>query len=357
MIATNNNLTVQGGNVGANEIAQGCAVTPGYFYFEWKYESGTAADDDGVGISLPTATAANVANSGTNAVITTTNNHTYVNGAASTAPGAIAVGGYAQVCIDTVNGRYFVDTVGNGVGTIGFGNNPIGLPSFGSSGTPIDISAIFNSVNADICALFRTSTADKFTLNNGPSFRYRPPPGYSSGWNGRDYNIYSGFNTATALNSAFNGPGNYAILKGGGASAFGAISKTSKAGSSGKFYIEYTVSQRGGNEYFGVSGTGYVIGNATGANFKGSNIGVSNKIGQLAVDTTAKLLWFRDDFSGSWNSGDPGLGTGGLDISGLGFPIFFTWAETVNQSATFLVISDPRCQQKSPPTGFTAGWL
>lgn len=358
-VLSNGNLTVAGGNVGANEIAQGCAVAAGLFYFEVKCETGTVtADDDGVGISLPTATAANIATSWTNGCGFGTNNHLYFNGANVGTPGTLTAGDYVAVAVDLVHGRMEI-AKNPTAGSDPFGTNPPSETSYNNSwGT--DISAVFNNVSADLCALFRSSTASKFTVNNGPTFRFLKPMGLSSGWNGRDYNVPTGFASASQVNVASHGSGNdyYAFTCGGGAG--GAKSKLTLAANTSNYYLEYIVSQRGGHEIVGLCDATYVLGAGTGTHFitpTGAFSSVSNVHGELAINTFTKRAWQRDQHSNSWSpSGDPALGTGGTDISGLTWPINFACVTTVNQSCTFEIVTDAKGMKNTPPTGFVAGW-
>ncbi len=353
VLLTNHNLTAQGGNVGSAEIAQGCQITPGYFYFEFTFDSGTASHADGVGISLPAATAANIDNSWTNGAGINTSSATKVNGGSAGSGTAMTTSTVVSVAVDTVHGQWYTDYQ-TAAGGLPFDTNPPSATSFntvwGTTGGAADITAQFTNVNACLTALFKANTADSFTINNGPTFYRKRPMGLSTGWNGRNYAQYAGFDSATGVTITYHGVGNdyYGF---GGVAARG---KTSKAASSGKYYIEFLASQVSGGEVFGICDATYIVGATTGTHYVGTGV-TNNAVGEIALDTTAKLLWYRTSHAAGWApSGDPALGTGGASLAALTFPVYFAARSTAG--AAFLVITDPNCMKNSPPSGFTAGW-
>ncbi|WP_341632078.1 hypothetical protein [Sphingomonas agri] len=68
----------------------------------------------------------------------------------------------------------------------------------------------------------------------------------------------------------------------------------------------------------------------------------------FALDATAKKLWVRD--STGWLNGDPVAGTGGLDITGIGTPIYAGWQGDTGDKATYNF--GQTMFTYTPPTGY-----
>ena len=82
-----------------------------------------------------------------------------------------------------------------------------------------------------------------------------------------------------------------------------------------------------------------------------------NVIG-MAVDLTARLIWFRVAPAGNWNTNasyNPATGIGGVDISAIAgalFPLYSPY--TLNDAMT--ANSGASAFSGAVPAGFTAGW-
>lgn len=130
------------------------------------------------------------------------------------------------------------------------------------------------------------------------------------------------------------------VLSNGGLTATQTASGTfrsvlaTKGVSAGKGYFEATIGT-GNHAYIGIGqgstslsqqagvdaiSYGYYS-NSGGILFNNGSVGsagswaTSGEVACVAVDLTAGKLWFRKGPAGSWHSGDPAAGTGGLSIS------------------------------------------
>jgi len=89
----------------------------------------------------------------------------------------------------------------------------------------------------------------------------------------------------------------------------------------------------------------------------GAGIPISVAIPQcVAVDLGGKLIWFRSGAAGNWNNSgtaNPATGTGGLNITVLGTPLF-ALAGT-SSSAQLIANFGATAFTGAVPSGFTAG--
>jgi hypothetical protein len=144
---------------------------------------------------------------------------------------------------------------------------------------------------------------------------------------------------------------------------------------SGQYYWEYILTTVTTNSLqVGIAPASYVLtsGSGTGAAFVGrpsggivingtfpATLGVAlvsgNGVG-IAVDVTAKLIWFRQLPSGNWNgsgTANPATGTGGLSISALTGPFY---ALMIGGSADKVTANfGASAFTGSVPSGFTSG--
>jgi hypothetical protein len=166
-------------------------------------------------------------------------------------------------------------------------------------------------------------------------------------------------------------------LTAAGTAGWTGLVRTVAAKSAGKYYWEATFtvgaqSQSGvgftigslsvSTQTFGNAGTGKsgtTIG--TGTLVDGANVGVgigtitSGSVVCLAVDLTAKLIWFRLGAGGNWNgsgTANPATGVGGISISNAGtaYPtICMGGADTITANFGATAFTG------AVPSGFTAG--
>lgn len=165
--------------------------------------------------------------------------------------------------------------------------------------------------------------------------------------------------------------------------AFGNVRGTTSK-STGKFYIEWTMTGTvnsgvfiglcNGSQSFAsgfVSGfttnsVGLISNRSTGSagdiilnssvlvRYTSATI-ASGDVDGLAVDIGAGLLWARRN-AGGWNDDilanqNPATGTGGVDIAGLGTPLFFT-GEVETNAATGTVNTGGSAYANSAPAGY-----
>lgn len=146
--------------------------------------------------------------------------------------------------------------------------------------------------------------------------------------------------------------------------------------SAGKYYWEYTYTLVASNSFnCGIAlgtanlasgpaaGTAYV-GRLAGDIFvngsaPGSALGIINTgaVVGIAVDFTAKLVWFRLAPAGNWNgsgTANPGTGAGGVNISSIATgPLF---ALMTGQTTDKLTANFGGTFTGAVPSGFTSGW-
>jgi hypothetical protein len=85
---------------------------------------------------------------------------------------------------------------------------------------------------------------------------------------------------------------------------------------------------------------------------------VNDVIG-VAVDATARLIWFRVAPSGNWNgsgTADPAAGTGGLNISALSGALFVLASTGSTANDVVTVNFGASAFSGAVPSGFTSGW-
>jgi hypothetical protein len=144
---------------------------------------------------------------------------------------------------------------------------------------------------------------------------------------------------------------------------------------SNKYYIEYTVatfsnclvgfallSAVAGNSANAVlvNGAGQIVVNGTAVPVISVGSITTNAVG-VAIDLSARLIWFRNGALGSWNAtsgstNNPSTGVGGVDFSslpGVFFPFFMVTSAT-GQAAT--ANFGASAFAGVVPSGFTAGW-
>jgi hypothetical protein len=68
----------------------------------------------------------------------------------------------------------------------------------------------------------------------------------------------------------------------------------------------------------------------------------------FALDVSAKKLWVA--FNGTWQNGNPATATGGLDITGIGSPVFVGWQGDSGDKVTYNF--GATSYTYTPPTGF-----
>lgn len=149
--------------------------------------------------------------------------------------------------------------------------------------------------------------------------------------------------------------------------------------SSGKFYFEITNAANYNNDFFGLAAASvalsipplaantvgidglsrFCIGTGTlygGGSISGLNAG---PLLAVAVDLTAKLIWFRNPPSGSWVgsslTANPATGLNGADISGLSFPLY-PFATPVLSGDFATANFGGSTFSGAVPSGFAAGW-
>src|SRR5436190_3332458 len=145
--------------------------------------------------------------------------------------------------------------------------------------------------------------------------------------------------------------------------------------SSGKFYWEYTTTSWGINDNLGVGtssalfSTASLVGNAI--TIKSGNIYVNSNTVQgtlgarangdiigVAVDLTARLIWFRVAPAGNWNgsgTANPATGIGGFSISALTGALFPFYVNGTGSGAVVTANFGASAFTGSVPSGFTSG--
>jgi hypothetical protein len=378
VIITNNGLTVQGGNVASNEIAESCSVNKGYYYFEVTFDAGIPADSDGVGIALTGATTANIAASwnGGFGVQTNSGNNVFYDGLAADNIGAAAPGNIVGIALNTVDGRAWITKWNSINGQLACVNRAGNLsnPSIEAGmGGGYNIASVLGGVQAKLCALFLANTSDKFTINNGATpFNYVPPMGYTYGWQGVIPNgaSYSSLDRGSAVAFSF-GPNNYGGQGTANAGGIFVRSQTSKAWNTGKCYAEFLVDQLindnvwvgviDGNQGAGSAESGScIITKLRNTNGQLYNFTPAVGVGQICMDLINKLVWLRGRNADNWNlngTANPATGVGGMSISSLSSPIYLGYGSpSAVGDAIFVLITNPSYMQYTAPSGFTAGW-
>ena len=89
----------------------------------------------------------------------------------------------------------------------------------------------------------------------------------------------------------------------------------------------------------------------------GAAVAPSSKVG-IAVDLTAKLIWFRITPAGNWNgsgTANPATGVGGVNISVVATAAMYPFMSGVSSDAVTANFGDSAFTG-AVPSGFTAGW-
>jgi hypothetical protein len=262
-------------------------------------------------------------------------------------------------------------------------NNAANNPSTNVGG--VDISSLtaaghpwFPLVVADSAA------AEVFTANFGDSaFAQSVPSGFTSGWPANTTtagDTFDPLHTDTGLLLSNSNRTFSANTPAANSNTRSTVSKTS-----GKWYFEIYCNFSGTSIGAGVgnssitttfwSPTPGAIGGAllrragsiiswpvNGTNFNGTS-GNAPSVGhtiQVAVDLDNGLIWTRIfGRTPNWNnnaSADPGTGTGGLSLSGLGALYVACTMPSGESTATTYSWNSTTQQKLTPPSGFTAGF-
>lgn len=216
-----------------------------------------------------------------------------------------------------------------------------------------------------------TGTAASFTLKeNAGTFLYTPPAGYAAWtapasnvntyWNPFDSNVTLSNNNLTATSTG--------LLSG--------VRGVDRA-YTGKYYFEYTATTWTSSDWLGLSNifyptagtslpnTAYVYQTGqirvNGAALVSLGTRANGDIIGIALDMTAKLIWFRVAPSGNWNASgtaNPATGTGGLDLSPIapaGIPLYPTIYLNGAGSVVTANFGDT-AYSGAVPSGFTSGF-